>query len=279
MGAETKVAVGRNARRVGLPTVLGEASSLFGVLLLALTLSACSSTGPAPVYDGFGPAPAGFYRIRSGDTLYGIAHRHKVGYQTLARWNELGPPYRIYTGSLLRVEPPEGEDSSPASGGTQSAKITSEANNRSSTKDAATVKTSIGDSKRSPGGSAKVASGLRWRWPLEGRVVQGFRGGDRTRQGIRIAGGPGQKVLAAEDGTVVYSGSGLKGYGNLIIVKHNNSYLSAYGFNSRLLVSEGTRVKRGQGVAEVGQASSGEYRLHFEIRRNGTAVDPLKYLP
>jgi lipoprotein NlpD len=86
-------------------------------------------------------------------------------------------------------------------------------------------------------------------------------------------------VLAAEGGTVVYSGSGLKGYGNLIIVKHNNSYLSAYGFNRRLLVSEGATVKRGQGVAEVGQASDGKYRLHFEIRRNGTAVDPLKYLP
>jgi lipoprotein NlpD len=141
------------------------------------------------------------------------------------------------------------------------------------------VKMSVGASKRSRSSSAKVASGLSWKWPLEGKVVQRFRGGDRTRQGIRIAGRAGQQVRAAESGTVVYSGSGLKGYGNLIILKHNNSYLSAYGFNSRLLVNEGARVKRGQGVAEVGQASGGGYRLHFEIRRNGTAVDPLKYLP
>jgi lipoprotein NlpD len=109
--------------------------------------------------------------------------------------------------------------------------------------------------------------------------VKTFSRGDRTRQGIRIAGKPGEKVAAAEAGTVAYSGSGLKGYGNLIIVKHNNDYLSAYGFNRRLLVAEGARVKRGQSVAEVGQASGGEYLLHFEIRRDGTAVDPLDFLP
>jgi lipoprotein NlpD len=96
---------------------------------------------------------------------------------------------------------------------------------------------------------------------------------------VRIAGRAGQPVAAAEGGTVVYSGSGLKGYGNLIIVKHNNEFLSAYGFNRRLLVKEGQRVQRGQSVAEVGQAAGGEYLLHFEIRRNGVATDPLAYLP
>jgi len=110
-------------------------------------------------------------------------------------------------------------------------------------------------------------------------VVQRFRSGNRTLQGIRIAGRSGQKVVAAESGTVVYSNSGLKGYGNLIIIKHAKGYLSAYGFNRRLLVREGARVKRGQGIAEVGQASDGAYRLHFEVRRNGTPVDPLRYLP
>jgi lipoprotein NlpD len=114
---------------------------------------------------------------------------------------------------------------------------------------------------------------------LKGKVVQRFRSGDRTRQGVRIAGGEGQQVCAAESGTVVYSGSGLKGYGNLIIVKHNDIYLSAYGFNRRLLVNEGAQVRRGQVVAEVGNAANGKYRLHFEIRKNGSAVDPLKYLP
>jgi lipoprotein NlpD len=245
-------------------------------LLLALVLAGCGTGGPAPVYDGFGPAPAGYYRIRSGDTLATIASRYKVNYETLARWNKLGPPYRIYAGNLLRVEPPGGNSGSVASSGPGTVRSA----DKSSSTSKSTIKTSTGSSKRRKGSSAKkVASGLGWRWPLEGKVVQRFRGGDRTRQGIRIAGRPGQQVLAAESGTVVYSGSGLKGYGNLIIVKHNNSYLSAYGFNSRLLVGEGARVKRGQGVAEVGQASGGKYRLHFEIRRNGTAVDPLNYLP
>jgi lipoprotein NlpD len=263
-----RVAEGRYWRRARHPKALA-----FGTFLLVLILSGCGSTGPAPVYDGFGPAPEGYYRIRRGDTLSKIASRHKVGYETLARWNKLSPPYRIYAGTLLRVQSPGGKSGSRRPGGTQSAKATK----RSSTKSAATVKTSTRSSKQKSGG--KDASGLRWRWPVEGKVVQTFRSGDRTRQGIRIAGRPGQKVVATESGTVVYSGSGLKGYGNLIILKHNKGYLSAYGFNRRLLASEGASVKRGQVVAEVGQASGGQYRLHFEIRRSGTAVDPLKYLP
>ncbi|NCC27375.1 MAG: peptidase M23, partial [Gammaproteobacteria bacterium] len=125
-----------------------------------------------------------------------------------------------------------------------------------------------------------AASGVAWAWPLEGSLMQRFSVGDRTRQGIRIRGRAGEQVKAAGDGQVVYSGGGLKGYGNLIIIKHNDKYLSAYGFNRRLLVAEGDRVKRGQAVAEVGQAvDGGGYLLHFEIRRDGTAVDPLLYLP
>jgi lipoprotein NlpD len=263
----------------GLQMIRRRTPGAFAALLIALILSGCSSTGPAPVYEGFGPAPAGFYRIRRGDTLYKIARRHKVGYKTLAHWNKLGPPYRIKSGSLLRVEPPQGNGTSKVRSYVETAKTTRGAKKRSRTGSKARVKTSIGASKRTAVSNLDRRSGLRWRWPLEGRVVQGFRGGDRTRQGIRIAGRPGQKVLAAESGTVVYSGSGLRGYGNLIILKHNNSYLSAYGFNRRLLVSEGAGVKRGQSIAEVGQASGGEYLLHFEIRRSGTAVDPLRYLP
>lgn len=227
-------------------------------LLLVLGLAGCSSLKPAPL---------GYYRIRSGDTLSGIAQRYKVSYKTLARWNKLGPPYRIYAGSLLRVKPPRGKSSSTKHSSRRMAK-------RSSAKSRAGARAST-----KAGWRARVASGLRWRWPLGGKVVQRFRSGDRTRQGIRIAGRPGQKVVAAESGTVVYSNSGLKGYGNLIIIKHAKGYLSAYGFNRRLLVREGARVRRGQGIAEVGQASDGAYRLHFEVRRKGTPVDPLRYLP
>ncbi len=248
-------------------------------LLLVLVLSGCSSLGPAPVYEGYGPAPAGYYRIRSGDTLYGIARRHKVGYQTLARWNQLGPPYRIYAGSLLRVKPPRGKGGATRRAGKRPPKTAKKTTRPSKAKATTTVKTPAAKSRRTAGKHPRAVAGLRWRWPLAGKVVQRFRSGDRTRQGIRIAGRPGQQVVAAEGGTVVYSGSGLKGYGNLIIVKHTNGYLSAYGFNRRLLVSEGVRVQRGQSVAEVGQASDGAYRLHFEVRRNGIPVNPLKYLP
>ena len=123
------------------------------------------------------------------------------------------------------------------------------------------------------------APGLHWQWPIRGRVVQRFDRRDRTRQGIRIRGQAGDRIAAAEAGTVVYSGGGLKGYGNLIILKHNEKYLSAYGFNRRLLVAEGTRVKRGQRIAEIGPTAGGTYLLHFEIRRDGTAIDPLDQLP
>lgn len=261
-------------------------------LLVALLTAGCTSTGPAPVYESFGPAPPGYYRIRYGDTLYKIAARYKVGYKTLASWNDLGPPYRIYAGSLIRVEPPvrRKADAPSRVARTTEAKKESPATPRrevqkSGEKQSSGVKETVAKAAPAPAVAKKAApkektvSGLRWRWPLEGTVVQKFHPGDRTRQGIRISGPPGQKVRAAEAGTVVYSGSGLKGYGNLIIVKHNNEYLSAYGFNRRLLVVEGTQVEPGQIVAEVGEVSGREHQLHFEIRRNGTAVDPLKYLP
>jgi lipoprotein NlpD len=133
--------------------------------------------------------------------------------------------------------------------------------------------------KERAGGDAGGGSALRWQWPLTGPVRQTFVRGDRTRAGIRIAGHAGDRVRAAEAGTVVYSGSGLKGYGNLIIIQHNKSYLSAYGFNRRLLVHEGEHVKRGQAIAELGQTAGEGWLLHFEIRRNGNAVDPMGHLP
>lgn len=127
--------------------------------------------------------------------------------------------------------------------------------------------------------TARATERAGWLWPLRGRVVQGFRSGDRTRRGIRIAGSAGATVVAAKAGTVVYSGSGLVGYGNLIILEHDDSYLSAYGFNRKLLVREGDKVARGEQVAELGQAPGGQFLLHFEIRHRGSAVDPLALLP
>jgi len=253
-------------------------------------LGGCAATSPASVEsrDGGAPVPRGYYRVRAGDTLQHIALRHDIEMAHLAQWNGLGPPYRIYTGRLLRLVPDPGappprsiltakpkpdKAERPAR---QTAEPASPATPRAS-RPQATARAAEPAKTTAPVKAS--ASGLRWQWPLSGHVVQGFRAGDRTRQGVRIAGREGQQVVAAEGGTVVYGGSGLKGYGNLIIVKHNNEFLSAYGFNRRLLVKEGQRVRRGEGVAEVGQGPGGEYQLHFEIRRNGIAADPLAYLP
>ena len=132
-----------------------------------------------------------------------------------------------------------------------------------------------------PGPSAPTltSSGITWRWPATGKVVGTFVGGDQTRQGVDIAGTAGAAVLAAADGSVVYSGNGLLGYGELIIVKHSSAFLSAYGRNRKRLVKEGDTVKAGQAIAEMGSSGVNRDMLHFEIRRNGKPVNPLEFLP
>ncbi len=272
--------------------------------IAVVLLGGCGSTGtPAPVdsWDGSGPVPAGYYHVREGDTLLSISRRHKLDYRKIARWNGIGPPYRIYAGRLIQVVPPDhraapvtssagSAGSGGSAAGVSKVRKPSSSGSRTVTTAPKTVKTTSKTAKTARTGktasqgstktaSAAKGSGVKWRWPLSGKVTQTYRRGDRTRQGIRIRARAGQLVKAAGAGSVVYSGSGLKGYGNLIIVKHNKNYLSAYGFNRRLLVNEGDRVKVGQDLAEVGQASDGAHILHFEIRRNGSAVDPLRYLP
>lgn len=243
----------------------------FGVLL-----AGCASQTPAPVFgwDEAAPAPEGHYRVKAGDTLSDVAERLKIDVTKLARWNDLKPPYKIVSGRVLRITPPGEGAAAPVLADSQGdAKAPGVR-----TKDAA-EKTKPKPSEGNAGGDAKDAGGLRWQWPLQGPVRQRFVRGDRTRAGIRIAGHAGDRVRAAAAGTVVYSGSGLKGYGNLIIIQHNKTYLSAYGFNRRLLVHEGERVKRGQVISEIGQTAGEGWLLHFEIRRNGNAVDPLGRLP
>jgi lipoprotein NlpD len=127
--------------------------------------------------------------------------------------------------------------------------------------------------------AAPARGKLAWRWPTEGAVTVGFAAADPARKGIKIAGALGQAITAAERGSVVYSGSGLIGYGQLIIVKHNEKYLSAYGNNRKILVKEGDQVTKGQKIAEMGRANGGLSILHFEIRREGEPVDPLSLLP
>jgi lipoprotein NlpD len=133
--------------------------------------------------------------------------------------------------------------------------------------------------RASEGGAVNGAGGLVWRWPGKGPLIGSFVAGDQTRQGIDIGGTAGDPVLAAADGEVVYSGNGLLGYGELIIVKHNASFLSAYGHNRKRLVQEGDKIKAGQQIAEMGSSASARDELHFEIRKNGKPVNPIDYLP
>lgn len=196
--------------------------------------------------------------VRKGDTLYSIAWDAGLDYRALARWNNISPPYVIRPGQRLRLRP--GSGGRPAAG----------APSRPAASSAPATQPDSGFSGGPP------ESG--WIWPTAGPVIRGFSPG-AANPGIDIAGEPGQTVKSAADGRVVYSGDGLRGYGQLIIVKHNEMYLSAYAHNRKLLVSEGERVRRGQPIAEMGSTGTDRVKLHFEIRKQGTAVNPLQYLP
>ena len=206
-------------------------------------------------------------RVQRGDTLYGLAFRNGIDFRDLAAWNGIGSPYTIYPGQTLRLYPSSGSRP-PASTGTAATGTAP----RPTTPPATTP-------KPPPPQAAPVNSGFSWRWPADGHVIGRFVTGDATKQGIDIAGSGGQAVRAAADGVVVYSGAGLVGYGELIIVKHSEAWLSAYGHNRKRLVNEGQNVKAGQQIAEMGSSGAAREMLHFEIRYNGKPVDPQLYLP
>ncbi len=193
-----------------------------------------------------------YHTVRSGETLYSIAWQYDIDYRTLARWNDLGDGTLIRPGQQIRL-------TGPVSGSSAS---TTTRNDDTST-------------------AARVAPAPapQWRWPTDGNLALGFGQSPKTQSGIRITGRAGQPVIATADGQVVYAGSALIGYGQLLIIKHNASYLSAYGYNSVLLVEEGQQITGGQNIARMGETSSQQPALHFEIRRNGKPVDPLDYLP
>ena len=200
--------------------------------------------------------------VLRGQNVYRIATENGLTALDLAIWNDIGSPYTIYPGQRLRLYP--GSQSGTAvKPGTLGPRPTM-------------------PTPRPASSSVVVvpsASNLAWRWPADGAVVDSFASGDPTRQGVDIAGKSGQPVRAASDGVVVYSGSGLVGYGELVIVKHNDQWLSAYGHNRARLVNEGQVVKAGQQIAEMGRSGAARDMLHFEIRYNGKPVDPQQYLP
>ena len=235
---------------------------------LVLLLAACSSTVVRAPDAGGGREPAASSGragatvvVQQGDTLYSISRRSGASVDDLVRWNGLKPPYTIYPGQRLAL----------GQAGARSTAATKAAPARTVTpaKPAATA----------PAVAAPASSGFAWRWPAQGVLLATYVAGDNTRQGIDIGGSSGQPVVAAGDGVVVYSGAGLVGYGELIIVKHNEQWLSAYGHNRVRLVAEGQKVKAGQQIAEMGRSGTDREKLHFEIRYNGKPVDPLLYLP
>ncbi len=196
--------------------------------------------------------------VAAGDTLYSLAEEVGVSYKDLAHWNNISPPYVIRPGQTLRTTPPSAR--------TAKTSRSSAGGRRPASKSASSV-----DSN----GSRSAAKVGPWEWPADGSVVNRFT----ASKGLDIAGKRGQPVRAAAPGQVVYKGGGLRGYGQLIIVKHNRDFLSAYAHCDRIYVEEGDVIKRGQKIAAMGNSGTDQVKLHFEIRYRGSPVDPLKYLP
>ncbi|MGK0674048.1 MAG: peptidoglycan DD-metalloendopeptidase family protein [Halothiobacillaceae bacterium] len=195
--------------------------------------------------------------VRRGETLYSIATAYDMDWRELASRNGLRPPYTLYVGQRLVLA---------KNHVTQAGAVSDRAPQAS-------------DKTRKVSPPLPPVGKITWVWPTEGRVVTTFVQGHPTRKGIDIAGELGQPVRAAASGEVVYSGSGLAGYGKLIILKHDERFLSAYAYNQALLVSEGETVHSGQIIARMGQAEAGKPMLHFQIRLDGNPIDPLRYLP
>lgn len=215
------------------------------------------------------PAPEGHYVIKPGDTLYSIAFRHQLDFRELAVWNDIGPDYLIRPGQVIRLSAPE----VVASSSIQTAPMAPDPG-----VPAPSVSPPVAVALPVPAPAPERAPGpLSWQWPTRGTVVKEF--GDGSGKGVDIAGQLGQPVVAAAPGKVVYSGAALKGYGELIIIKHDDVHLSAYGYNRRRLVGEGATVAAGQPIAELGLGPEQKPVLHFELRRKGKPVDPAAYLP
>jgi lipoprotein NlpD len=224
-------------------------------------------------------------QVQRGDTLYGIAFRNGIDVRDLAAWNGISAPYTIYPGQSLRLYPRSGASaatrpappaSRPPSTSTPSRPPTSSV---AATRPPASKPVTVAPAIQPAAPPAAPVSDIGWRWPADGALLSRFVAGEPTRQGIDIGGDGGAPVKAAGDGVVVYSGSGLVGYGELIIIKHNDAWLSAYGHNRARMVNEGAIVKAGQQVAVMGRTGAARDMLHFEIRYNGKPVDPLQYLP
>ncbi|WP_237443366.1 peptidoglycan DD-metalloendopeptidase family protein [Sinobacterium norvegicum] len=243
---------------------------MIGVTGLIFLLSGClGNSAIVPVYNkSFSKQPSSSYHVvHRGETLYAIAFRYNLSFKQLATANNIDTDYVIYPGQKLRIR-----NVNTASKSTV---------NKSPT--AVKKSASVASKKTTKAGAAKKYSVVKvedhWGWPIKGGILKSYSTKNPPHKGVDIKAAMGDSVTAARSGTVVYAGNSLRGYGNLIIVKHDDIYLSAYGYNSRLLVKEGQSVKKGQKIAEAGASAGGAVRLHFEIRSNGKPVNPLYKLP
>jgi lipoprotein NlpD len=219
---------------------------------------------------------SGYYTVKPGDTLIRIGLDAGQNWRDIGRWNNLENPNQIEVGQVLRVVPshlagvPAAGETGVVTRPVTSATVSPVSPAASSVRPAAPASVPVT-------ASAASEEELAWVWPAAGGLVRGFD--EVNNKGLDLGGKAGDPVLAAMDGRVVYSGAGLRGYGNLIILKHNNTYLSAYAHNQTLLVKEDQSVHKGQKIAEMGSSDADRVALHFEIRRQGKPVDPAKYLP
>jgi lipoprotein NlpD len=290
-----------DARRRGL--------GWLGVVAAALVLLGCSSPRQkAPVEDRRSPAKStasqsaglkagaqaalpggsenagkpGYYTVRPQDTLVRIALDNGQNWKDLARWNGLENPNLIEVGQVLRVVPPGADASQPSTRPVTVAKVEtrpldSKTADSSASQPAASASGAAATSAAPSAATVQGDESVVWMWPASGAVTAGFD--EAKSKGLSIAGKAGDPVVAAADGRVVYAGSGLRGYGNLVIIKHNSTYLTAYAHNQTLLVKEDQVVRRGQKIAEMGSTDAESVKLHFEIRRQGKPTDPAKLLP
>lgn len=288
-------------------------------MLVAATVlvAGCGTQKPSPVVDRSSPSGArpsataatpavpvrtqrdGIYTVQRGDTLTAIAQSFRVDVRELARWNGLAEGTALAPGQTLRVTPPPAATTSAATaspvapigsaevrplplpgadGAAPGGVAAGPAVPPAASPPPVVPPTATAPAKPEPEAAKPAVDGaVQWQWPAPGKVIETF---DETRnKGIDIAGNDGDPVSAAADGEVVYVGSALRGYGNLVIVKHNEEFISAYAHNRQVIVKQGQAVKRGQRIAEFGRSDAERTKLHFEIRRQGKPVDPLRYLP
>jgi lipoprotein NlpD len=263
----------------------GASTRVLFLCLCLCELASCSSTTSLPASRR--DAREVVHVVKSGETLYKIASHYRIDQQELASWNGISNPNELRVGQRLRLVPPRGyvaaapapaarpPEVAPQSTPTRAATTTPRPSTSTSKPPTRAPSTTRPPPKPS---AAPTATALRWSWPTEGKVVARFGADGTIGSGVGIGGREGQAVRAAAAGRVVYAGGGLIGYGQLVIIKHDETFLSAYGYNSELLVTQGQDVARGATIARMGNGPNRQPRLHFEIRRNGVPVDPLLFV-